>query len=253
MTQPGSSIRIAALADLHLGKTAAGQVQPILAQAAASADILVLCGDLTDLGLPEEARVLARELAGIKVPVVAVLGNHDYHSGHASEVRQILQETGAHILDGDAIELEGVGFAGVKGFAGGFDKRLLAPWGEETIKRFVHEAVEETLKLESGLAKLRARWRIAVLHYAPVRATVEGEPPEIFPFLGSSRLEEPINRYGVTAVFHGHAHNGSFEGRTHAGIPVYNVSLPLLRKTFPDGPPFHLLTLSSKPQNPEPG
>jgi Icc-related predicted phosphoesterase len=120
---------------------------------------------------------------------------------------------------------------------------MLAPWGEESIKHFVHEAITEALKLESALAKLRMPQRIAVLHYAPIRATVEGEPLEIFPFLGSSRLEEPLNRYSVTAVFHGHAHHGSFEGRTHSNVPVYNVALPLLRQTFPDRPPFYLLRL----------
>jgi Icc-related predicted phosphoesterase len=130
----------------------------------------------------------------------------------------------------------------VKGFGGGFGPRALGPWGEDTFKRFVHEAVEEALKLEAALARLRTRSRVAVLHYAPIRETVEGEPLEIYPFLGSSRLEEPINRYDVSAVVHGHAHRGQPEGRTATGVPVYNVSLPLMKTLTPERP-FKLLEL----------
>ena len=158
-----------------------------------------------------------------------MLGNHDFHGGHADEITSILRDAGITVLDGDAHEVNGVGFAGVKGFGGGFGPRALGPWGEDTFKRFVHEAVEEALKLEAALARLRTRSRVAVLHYAPVRDTVEGEPLEIYPFLGSSRLEEPINRYEVSAVVHGHAHRGQPEGRTATGVPVYNVSLPLMK------------------------
>ena len=147
-----------------------------------------------------------------------------------------MRDAGVVILDGDAQEVLGVGFAGVKGFGGGFGPRALGPWGEDTFKRFVHEAVEEALKLESALARLRTPHRIAVLHYAPIRETVEGEPLEIFPFLGSSRLEEPLNRYHVTAVVHGHAHRGQLTGRTTSGVPVHNVSLPLLLRTSPARP-----------------
>jgi Icc-related predicted phosphoesterase len=239
-------VRVAALADMHFTTAQAGTLAPLLAQAAGEADVLVLCGDLTDHGSAEEARLLARELAAVKVPVVAVLGNHDHESGQQAEVKQVLLDAGIHVLDGDAVEVRGVGFAGTKGFAGGFDQRSLAPWGEQSIKRFVHESIEEALKLESALARLRTPQRIAVLHYAPVRATVEGEPLEIYPFLGSSRLEEPINRYPVTAVLHGHAHRGAFEGRTRGGVPVYNVSLPLLRARHPERP-FHLLELPAAP------
>jgi Icc-related predicted phosphoesterase len=146
-----------------------------------------------------------------------------------------------HMLDGTAVEVQGIGLAGVKGFAGGFGQRALEPWGEQTIKQFVREALDETLKLESALARLRTGTRIAVLHYAPVVSTVEGEPLEIYPFLGSSRLEEPLNRYPVTAVFHGHAHRGALEGKTRGGIPVYNVALPLLRRSYPNQPPFRVL------------
>jgi Icc-related predicted phosphoesterase len=235
-------LRIAAIGDLHCTKALPpGGLAPLFARAAESADVLLLCGDLTDYGLPEEARALVRELATAKVRVLAVLGNHDYESEKSDEVRQILTDGTVTVLDGDSVEIEGVGFAGVKGFAGGFGERGLQAWGEPMIKRFVREAVDEALKLETALARLRTPQRIAVLHYSPVASTVDNEPPEIFAFLGSSRLEDPINRYSVTAVFHGHAHRGRPEGRTTAGIPVYNVALPLLRRAYPDRPPFRLL------------
>lgn len=234
-------VRVAAVGDLHFGKSSQGTLQALFAQVAAEADVFVICGDFTDYGLPDEARGLAREItSALRIPVLAVLGNHDYHSGKVEEVVAVMRDAGITILDGDAQEVLGVGFAGVKGFGGGFGARALGPWGEDTFKRFVHEAVEEALKLESALARLRTAQRIAVLHYAPVRDTVEGEPLEIFPFLGSSRLEEPLNRYHVTAVVHGHAHRGQLTGRTSSGVPVHNVSLPLLTRTSP-ARPFLLL------------
>jgi Icc-related predicted phosphoesterase len=236
---PRTRLRIAAMGDLHVSKSSQGVFQPLFSQISAAADVLVLCGDFTDYGLPDEARVLVRELnAAMKVPVIAVLGNHDYEGGKSDEIRQLLVDGGVTVLDGEATELHGVGFAGVKGFAGGFGRGALGPWGESAIKAFVQEAVDEALKLEAALARLRTQKRVALLHYSPIRATVEGEPPEIFAYLGSSRLEEPINRYRVSAVFHGHAHRGTPEGRTSAGVPVHNVSMPLLRRTNPDRPPF---------------
>jgi Icc-related predicted phosphoesterase len=234
-------VRVAAVGDLHCGKASQGSLQPLFARAADAADVLVLCGDLTDYGLPEEARILAREIAGTKMPTVGVFGNHDFESGHPDEVKTILCDAGIHVLDGDVFEVAGVGFAGVKGFAGGFGDRALQSWGEPVLKRFVREAVEEALKLETALARIQAGRRIAVLHYSPIRQTVEQEPPEVVPFLGSSRLEEPINRYGAVAAFHGHAHHGSLEGRTSTGVPVYNVSLPLLRALHPDQPAFRII------------
>ena len=243
-TSPRTHLRIAALGDIHVSKTSQGAFQPIFSQISSAADVLVLCGDFTDYGLPEEARVLARELtAATKIPVIAVLGNHDYESGQQDEIRRILTDAGVAVLDGEATEVHGVGFAGVKGFAGGFGRGALGPWGEPVIKRFVQEAVDESLKLEAALARLRTHRRIALLHYSPIRGTVEGEPAEIFPYLGSSRLEEPINRYRVNAVFHGHAHRGSPEGRTATGVPVYNVAMPLLARNYPDRPPYLIVEL----------
>jgi len=239
-----SHLRVAAIGDIHVSRHSQGAFQPLFAHISSNADVLVICGDFTDYGLPDEARILARELtAAVKVPVIAVLGNHDYEAGKHLEIRTILSDAGVNVLDGEATEVGGVGFAGVKGFAGGFGRGALGPWGEQVIKRFVQEAVDEAMKLEAALARLRTERRIALLHYAPIRGTVEGEPPEIFPYLGSGRLEEPINRYRVNLVFHGHAHRGSPEGRTSTGIPVYNVAMPLLARINPDRPPYLIVEL----------
>jgi Icc-related predicted phosphoesterase len=237
------TMRIAAVGDLHCPRIPSSVWQPVFAHVASRADVLLLCGDLTDHGTEDEARLLARELTAAKIPIIAVLGNHDYEAGKPEAVSAILTEVGVHVLDGDSIEIDGVGFAGVKGFAGGFGERALQPWGEPSIKAFVHEAVGEALKLESALAKLRTAVRVAVLHYSPIGVTLEGEPPEIYPFLGSSRLEEPLTRYPVAAAFHGHAHRGRLQGRTRDGAPVYNVALPLLQATNPDNPPVAIIEL----------
>ena len=239
-------VRIAAISDIHVGKTGQGSLASVFSQVSERSDLLVMGGDLTDYGQPDEARVLAREIAtSLRVPSVAVLGNHDYEAGKADEVRQILADAGVTVLDGDSCELNGVGFAGVKGFCGGFGRGALGPWGEDIIKSFVREAVNEAFKLESALARLRAPHRVALLHYSPIRATVEGEPLEIFPYLGSSRLEEPLARYPVSAVIHGHAHNGTLEGRTASGVPVYNVAMPLLKKCWPEQPPFRVIEVGA--------
>jgi Icc-related predicted phosphoesterase len=237
-------VRIAALGDLHCTRTSVGKFQPLFAQVSESADMLLLAGDLTDAGQPEEARVLVKELSTLRVPGVAVLGNHDYESGRQEEVAHILSDSGLTMLDGEACEVNGIGIAGVKGFAGGFGSCALGPWGEPTMKQFVHEAVNEALKLEASLARLRSSKQVVLLHYSPIRQTVEGEPIEIYPFVGSSRLEEPISRFPVSIVVHGHAHRGRHEGRTKNDVPVYNVSLPLLNRTFPGRPPFLVLEVT---------
>lgn len=248
MATPRDVVRIAAVGDLHYSRTSTqGSLQPLFARASEAADILVLAGDLTDFGLPEEARGLARELtASVKIPTVGVLGNHDCESGHQDEIRSILEDAGVTTLDGDTTDIHGVGFAGVKGFAGGFGRRALGPWGEPIIKSFVREAVDEALKLETALARLRSPRLVALLHYSPIQETVEGEPREIFPFLGCSRLEEPLTRYPVDVVFHGHAHHGRPEGRTAKGTPVFNVSIGLMRELFPERP-FRLVEIDVRP------
>jgi len=246
-----TSVRVAAVGDLHCTKASLGALQALFSRIAESADVLVLCGDLTDRGQPDEARLLAKELQAVKVPKVAVLGNHDFESDAAGEVTDILTQADVTILDGTVLEVSGVGFAGAKGFAGGFGERALQAWGEEPIKTFVRAAVDEALKLESALAKLRTLSRVVLLHYAPVRDTCDGEPFEIYPFLGSSRLEEPLNRYAASVVFHGHAHRGQPEGKTTGGVPVYNVALPLLQRLYPDRP-FRVVEIPAQPAEPAP-
>jgi len=244
MTAPRETIRLAAVADLHCARTSSGELASLLTEAASQADVLLLGGDFVSLRA-SDARALMPMLAAVSAPLgrFAVLGNHDFESGHEAEVVKILVEAGVQMLDGDSVEVDGVGFAGVKGFCGGFGRRTLEPWGEAATKAFVHEAVAEALKLERALARLRTPQRVALLHYSPIEATVEGEPRELFPFLGSSRLEEPLNRYQVTVAFHGHAHRGAPEGRTSAGIPVFNVAMPLLRRVLSDAMPVRILEI----------
>lgn len=236
------TLRIAAVADIHVKRSSAGMLQPLFAQATEAADVLLLCGDLTDYGTVEEAKILAKEItSSLRIPAIAVLGNHDFESHQEKELVSILGDAGVVVLDGDSYELHGVGFAGVKGFGGGFGRRALGAWGEKIIKDFVHETINESLKLEAALARLRTPQKIALLHYSPIQATIGGEPPEIAAFLGSSRLEEPLDRYRVNAVFHGHAHRGSPEGRTKGSAPVYNVAMHVLATAFPGAPPFRVV------------
>jgi Icc-related predicted phosphoesterase len=252
MTKTSGTIRIAAVGDIHLGgRGLEPALQILISQVADHADILALCGDLTDRGDPDEARQIAKALGSTTVPIVAVLGNHDYECDKVPEVTRILSDAGVRVLDGEAQEVLGIGFAGVKGFAGGFGRGALGPWGEPLIKQFVREALDEALKLETALSRLRTERKVALLHYSPVAATVEGEPPEIYPYLGSGRLEEPLSRYPVDVVFHGHAHHGTVEGRTHSGIPVYNVSMMLLQRTYPHQPAFRVIELPVKSPEPE--
>lgn len=244
MSSISRTVRIAAVGDLHVTRTSEDALRRVLVDVNDIADVLLLCGDLTDYGLPEEAQVLARGLqATVRIPTIAVLGNHDFESGRSQEVCALLSGAGVKILDGEACEIHGVGFAGAKGFSGGFGTATLGSWGEQAVKAFVKEAIDESLKLESALARLRTERRVAVLHYSPIAGTLFGEPPEIFAFLGSSRLESPLTSYPVDAVFHGHAHRGSTDGRTRTGTPVYNVALPLLRATWPDRPPLRVIEL----------
>ena len=244
--------RIAAVADIHYGKHSGGAHRSLFDEVSETADVLLLCGDLTDYGLPEEAELLAHDLREhLHIPVLAVLGNHDFESGQVEAVREIVEGAGVEILDGTCTTLGEVGFAGVRGFGGGFGRRALSPWGEPAWKALVQEAVDEELKLEKALSHLDTRHHVVLLHYAPIRATVVGEPEEIMPFLGSSRLEGPLNRYGVTCAFHGHAHAGTPEGKTANGVPVFNVSVPVLERAYPDHPPYRLfeLPLEEPPSN----
>lgn len=234
VTTIGNTVKIAAVGDIHVRGTDKGKWTAFFQQVSAEADILLLCGDLTDTGDEEEAEVLVEELKSCSIPIVAVLGNHDYEKGRHKLIRQIVQSSNVHILDGEAVVIKGVGFAGVKGFGSGFDNHMLSYFGESAMKAFVQESVDEALHLDRALARLETANvngpKIAVLHYAPISATIKGEPEAIFPFLGSSRLAEPLGRRKVTAAFHGHAHAGTLQGATNDGVAVYNVARPILLK-----------------------
>jgi Icc-related predicted phosphoesterase len=231
-------MKVAALGDLHVKEDHSGPYRDLFGEISKAADVLVLTGDLTDLGKPKEAEILAEDLRACTIPVIAVLGNHDYESGCAEEVAKILKNAGVRLLDGQAIELDGVGFVGVKGFIGGFGRRMLGSFGEPAIKTMVAESMNEAMRLENAMRTVRTKRAVVVLHYAPVVETIEGEPLEIFPFLGSSRLAETIDRFQVSAVVHGHAHRGKFQGRTPAGAPVYNVAYHIEK---PTGRPYALI------------
>ncbi len=236
------TLRVAATSDIHYARDSKGKAQALFTAASREADVLLICGDLTDYGLPEEAALLAEDIrAHATVPILAVLGNHDFETGQPAAVREILEaQAGVKMLDGDAVEFGGVGFAGVCGFGGGFGARMLSAWGEPLIKAFVQEAIDHALHLERALARLETPQKIVLLHYAPIPDTVAGEPLEIFPFLGSSRLEGPLNRFKVAAAFHGHAHKGAPEGRTSGGVPVYNVAVPVLEAQDKTRPAFRI-------------
>lgn len=234
MDAENKKVRIAAVADIHVTDTDKNKWVEYFKEVSKNADVLLICGDLTNTGDESEAEILRDELKACTIPVVAVLGNHDYEKGRQKLIRQTLQNENVHILDGEAIVIKDVGFAGVKGFGGGFDNYMLSMFGEDAMKAFVQEAVDETLHLDRALARIDQQHdrlkKIAILHYSPLRDTVVGEPEVIFPFLGSSRLAEPLIRREVTAVFHGHAHMGTLEGTLTGGVRVFNVAKPVLAK-----------------------
>ncbi|HZQ92193.1 MAG TPA: metallophosphoesterase [Terriglobales bacterium] len=226
-------MRIAATADLHYSPQSYDHIREPMSRVRDEADLLVLAGDLTNYGKPEEMESLLNALVRLRIPTVAVLGNHDYEAGKQTELIKMMTTEGIKVLDGSGYERDGVAFAGTKGFPGGFGRGVLTAFGEPEVKAFVQAALDEALKLERALSQLRAQKHVVVLHYAPVVDTVRGEPPEIFPFLGTARLSEVIDRHGAQAVIHGHAHHGSADGKTTAGIPVYNVALPLIQSARP--------------------
>lgn len=224
----GRRITIAAIADMHVDETTRGAYVDLFSKASREADVLVVAGDMTTHGRPEQMRAFVDELRGVEIPIVAVYGNHDCEGEMLDEVNAILRDRDVHILDGDHVVVEGIGFAGIKGFAGGFGRGSLAPFGEALIKSFVQAAIDDALRLENALRSLDTDVKVAVLHYAPIPETIKGEPEVIYPFLGSSRLLQPLETHGADVIFHGHAHHGTLEGHTPGGIPVYNVSMPVL-------------------------
>jgi Icc-related predicted phosphoesterase len=221
-------MRIAATADLHFSPQSYDRIREPLARVRDEADVLVIAGDLTNYGKPEEMHSLLNALVRLRIPIVAVLGNHDYESCQEQELMRLMTAEGIKVLDGSSYERDGVGFAGAKGFIGGFGRGVLTAFGEKEIKSFVQASIDETMKLERALSMLRTPKIVIVTHYAPIAETVNGEPMEIWPYLGSSRLSEVIDRHGAVLALHGHAHHGKPDGKTTAGVPVHNVALSLL-------------------------
>jgi Icc-related predicted phosphoesterase len=233
-------LRIAAIGDLHVQEDSVAPYREMFTEISNHADVLLLCGDLTNFGKTSEAEILADDIKSCSVPVLGVLGNHDYECGQPEKVVEVLRGAGMTVLDEQAHEIDGVGFAGVKGFMGGYGRGELAPFGEPIAKLFVDEAMNEARKLENQLRTLRTERSVAVLHYSPIEGTIEGEPQAIYQYLGSQRLCDPIDRFEhVKAVVHGHAHHGTYEGRTPLGKPVYNVAQFVLREKF--GRPYALI------------
>jgi Icc-related predicted phosphoesterase len=225
--------RIAAIGDIHVHETDRGKWTEFFRTVSREADVLIICGDLTDTGHVKEAEILAGELKACTIPVVAVLGNHDCEADEQDAVKHTLMGERIHVLDGESVVIGNIGFAGIKGFGGGFDNHMLPFWGEKINKDYVQESVNESLKLDRALARLDSdddMKRIVLMHYAPIKETIIGEPESIYPFLGSSRLAEPINTRDVLAAFHGHAHIGTLKGETSKGVKVFNVSRPVLQK-----------------------
>ena len=226
-------MRIAATADLHFSPQSYAKLKDQFERVRDEADVLVLAGDLTNYGQPDEMEPLLYVLVRLRIPAIAVLGNHDYESGKEEELGRMIVASGIKLLQGTAYERDGVGFAGTKGFVGGFGRGMLTAFGEREIKQFVQASIDEALKLERGMSQLRAKKRVVVLHYSPIAETVQGEATEIFPFLGTSRLAEVVDRHGADLVVHGHAHHGRIDGRTPAGVAVHNVAISLLQAQEP--------------------
>ena len=242
MSNSNGKLRVAAIGDLHVMEDNVAPYRELFSEIAANADVLVLCGDLTNFGKTSEAEILAEDIRTCPIPVIGVLGNHDYECGQPENVAAILHEAGMTVLDEQAIEIEGVGFAGVKGFMGGYGRGELAPFGEPIAKAFVQEAMDEARKLENQLRTLRTERSVAVLHYSPTVETLEGEPEAIYQYLGTQRLADAIDRFDhVKAVVHGHAHHGKYEGATPRGTPVYNVAQFVLKPLF--GKPYAILEI----------
>ena len=235
-------MKIAATADVHARVEEAERLHALVRGAARDADVLVMGGDLTDLGRIEQAEVLLEALDTCPIPIVATLGNHDHESGNAVEISRLFAESRVHLLDRSSVVIDGVGFSGVKGFCGGFDRNMANSFGEDLLKTFVAEGILEAEALKNELWGLKTERRVAVLHYAPIRTTVEGESPEIYAFLGTSRLGRALDEGGATVAFHGHAHNGHFKGKTPGGVPVFNVGLPVLEQEG-FGQPYYVIEI----------
>ena len=217
-------MKLAAIGDLHCTDRSQGEIRRMLEGVDREARVLLLAGDLTNCGLLVDGEVLIEELGQLRLPKIAVLGNHDHENDRADELGMALSAAGVHMLNSSTCVIDGIGFVGAKGFGGGFGQRRIQPFGERSIKTFVQASIEETTRLETAMKALATERKVALLHYSPVRETLLGESPEIFPFLGCSLLADALDRQGAAVILHGHAHNGTPGGRTAGGIPVHNVS-----------------------------
>lgn len=223
-------MKLAAVSDIHIRAEEHDKNVAEFSAVNDLADALVIAGDLTNHGTPEEMRECLSVLEHVSIPIIAVLGNHDHESGQQDELAGMVRVAGIHLLDGQCFEVGGVGFAGTKGFCGGFAPYELMPFGEYGIKTFVEVAEREAIKLDYGLAQLHTPTKVAITHYAPIKETIIGEPEPIFPFLGSSRLERALDRHQPALALHGHAHHGSFSAQSSSGVMVCNVALHILRQ-----------------------
>jgi Icc-related predicted phosphoesterase len=243
MDSKKTKLKVTALGDIHVGDTMHGAYQELFQRINSESDVFLLCGDLTQHGLASEAKVLAEDIKAMSIPKLAVLGNHDHESNAGNEIKGILKNVGVIFLDEESYELNDVGFTGVKGFGGGFGPYMLSYFGEPEIKAFVQAAIDETQQLEIGLGKLsHIEKKVVVMHYAPIYQTLIGEDTAIYPFLGATRFEEVIDRFGVQLTFHGHAHFGSPHGKTSKGADVYNVAYPLMQRLH-EKKPFSVIEL----------
>lgn len=235
-TTPCDTVRIAAVGDVHLAEDLRGRYAPVLRRLSEEADVLLVAGDLTQHGRLDEARVFAEEFAAADVPVIAVLGNHDHHSGQQDAIRSLLEEHGTTVLEGESTVVETpagtVGVAGVKGFCLGFSGRCAADFGEAEMKAFTGHGIASAESLAKALAGLEADVRVALSHFSPVEETLNGEPREIWAFLGNYLLAEAIDEAAVDLAVHGHAHAGQEKGLTPDGVPVRNVAQPVIRAAY---------------------
>lgn len=229
-------IRVAAVGDVHYGENSQDRLRFYLEQLKDTADLLLIAGDLTQSGRLDEAKVLARDLRFSPVPVIIVLGNHDYHHNEQEEILQVLQDAGVMALEGQSVVLEighqSVGVMGIKGFGGGFMGACISEFGEPEMKAFARQSQKQAQILKHGLENLNVDYKFALTHFAPIEATLLGERKEIYPFLGSYLLAEAIDSSPVTAAFHGHAHRGVEKGETPRGVPVRNVAQHVIRNAY---------------------
>ena len=229
-------IRIAAVGDVHYDRQRKERFYSQFKLLSEKADLFVIAGDLTQSGALEEAQALAEDLRGASIPVIAVLGNHDYHRDQEKEIAQALQKVGVTVLDGNCarFEIRGktVGIVGIKGFGGGFAGACVTEFGEPETKAFAHFSKEQADRLRQGFLSLKTDYKFALLHYSPIETTLFGEKKEIYPFLGSYLLAEVIDEFKADGVFHGHAHLGTERGSTPGGVPVRNVALTVIRHVY---------------------